>query len=125
MFDQDKSQIVSKLDTIQSNTNASKCIGQELFTLTASPAELPFTGVNKEDVYGIEFRVKAAGTPSDETDIARFSMAPAYALTTTTGMYIGNGDWYEVTNKHNVSDFRIMASDGGSHVVYVVYYAKN
>lgn len=125
MDEQQINRLSHDLGRIDSNTRDRVVLGQNELTLSAA-AQAPSmpSGVSISDVYAIEFRVKKTGAPADSTNIARFTMASGDTPTTTHGMYVGDGDYYTVTNKTNTSNFKIISADGLFHVVNLIYYGS-
>lgn len=91
-------------------------------TLSGTAQSPSFTGIVASDVFSIEIRVRATGTPADATQIARITFVNGDTPTATHGMYLGNGDVYTVTNKTNVQNLKIISADGGAHIANFVFY---
>ena len=122
MNDPNEKRIISAINRNTSNTADRIALGHDELTLSLAAQILPFTGILKSDVTHVEFRVRKVGVPTDATYIANFTMAAGATPTTTTGQYVGNNDLYTVTNKTNVANFKIIATENLGHIMHIVYY---
>lgn len=104
--------------------NDKVALKQEEITLTQSAQPLPFTGIKPTDVYAVEIRILASGTPTKSSNIANFTMVVSDTPTSTHGMYLGDGDYYEITNQANIQNFKIIATENLAHVCHIIYYGN-
>lgn len=112
------------LKQIASNTSDRVSLAQEELTLSNTAQGFPFTGISKGDVYSAEIRVREVGSPTDSTYIANLTLDAADTPTTTHGQYLGNGDFYEITNQANIFNFKIIATESLAHICHIIYYGK-
>jgi hypothetical protein len=101
------------------------CLKTEEYTLTGTAANLPFTGISSDDVYSVIIKVKKAGSPADESHLVRYTQVSTDTPTTSHGMWMGNGDLFEITNKANIQGMKVISADGGAHILTIEYYGNN
>lgn len=102
-----------------------KCLLTEELELSNVAQSLPFTGLNKNDVGGVLIKVQKVGAPTDVTNLVRYTQSDTGVPTTTHGMWMGDGDVFEVNNNFNFKDMKVISSDGGLHILTIEYYGRN
>lgn len=121
--------IVGALERIVSNTNDKVCLGTKELVLSNVAKSLSFAGLENnskpKDVFSVTIKVKAVGSPTNVSDLVRYTQALSDTPTTTHGMWQGSGDYFEINNNPNVINSKFISSDGGTHILTVEYYGKN
>lgn len=100
------------------------CLLTENLTLSAAAQALPFTGISSADVGGVIIKVKKIGSPTDATYLLRYTQANGATPTTSVGMWMGDGDLFEINNNSNVVNFKAIATDALFCVLTIEYYGK-
>jgi len=100
------------------------CLGTENLTLTAAAQSLPFTGISSADVGGVIIKVKKTSTPTDATYLLRYTQTAGVTPTTSVGMWMGDGDLFEINNNANVIAFKAIATDATFGTLTIEYYGK-
>lgn len=105
------------------------CLGTKELTLSASAQSLVFTGLvsgsGMADVGAVAIKVKKTGSPADTTHLVRYTQAVGDTPTTTHGMFMGDAAYFEITNKTNVENLKVISADGGFHILTVEYYGNH
>lgn len=118
--------IIHAIKETNSKLSDRPCLLTENLTVSASAQALPFTGINSADVGGVIIKVKkaAAGTPTDSTYLIRYTQATGATPTTSVGMWMGDGDLFEINNNVNVVNFKVISTDATFAVLTIEYYGK-
>lgn len=122
MSPDNQAKMINFLQQVAVNTQDKIALLQNELSLSAIAKTPNFTGIEIDDVYAIEIRVKQDGAPVDGTHIARITFVEGDTPTTSHGMYLGNGDLYTVTGKANIAALKIISADGGAHTANLVFY---
>jgi hypothetical protein len=101
------------------------CLGTKELTLSASAQSLSFTGFDPLDVGAVAIKVKKVGSPADAGHLVRYTQALGDVPTTSHGMFMGDAAYFEVTNKTNVSNLKLISADGGLHILSIEYYGNH
>lgn len=101
------------------------CLLTENLTLSAAAQALPFTGISSADVGGVIIKVKKIGTPTDATYLLRYTQALGETpVAATKGMWMGDGDLFEINNNENVVNFKAIATDALFCTLTIEYYGR-
>lgn len=124
-LDQETTAIIRAIKETNLKLSDRVCLKVEELTLasTATAVPLPFTGISKTaDVKAVHVKVKKIGTPADVTNLVRYTQALGDSPTTTHGMWMGDGDYFEVTNKENIANLKFVAVDALFAILTIEYY---
>ncbi len=124
-MDKNTVEIIRAIKENSINTSDRVCLKCEELTLssTAVAVPLPFTGIAQSfDVKAVHIKVKKIGSPADSSNLVRYTQAPGDSPTTTHGMWMGDGDYFEVTNKTNISNLKFIAVDALFAILTIEYY---
>jgi hypothetical protein len=100
------------------------CLGSEELVLSGTAQALPFTGVNSADVGSVIIKCRKIGTPTDYTYLLRYTQTDGFVPTASLGMWIGDGDMFEINNNANVIALRLIATDALFCTISIEYYGK-
>lgn len=101
------------------------CLGVEDLTLTAAALPLPFTGIVAARVGSVIIKVKKIGAPVDATYLLRYTQAVGETpVAATKGMWMGDGDIFEITNETNVGALKLISTDALFCTITIEYYEK-
>lgn len=115
-------QLIGAVESSNLKLSDKRCLLVENLTLSAIAQSLAFTGISSSDVKGVAIKVKKAGAPADATHLVRYSQVSTVTPTTSVGMWMGDGDYFEITNKTNVSELKVISADGLFHILTIEYY---
>ena len=101
------------------------CLATKELTLSATAQSLDFSFLNKLDVGAVAIKVKKVGVPADTTNLVRYTQALGDTPTTTHGMFMGDAAYFEITNKDNVGNLKVISADGGFHILSIEYYGNH
>jgi len=117
--------IIGSMQNGNSKLSDKVCLGTEDLTLTASALPLPFTGVNSADVGGVIIKVKKIGSPTDSTYLLRYTQNIGETpVAATKGMWMGDGDLFEINNNTNVVALKLIATDALFCTLTIEYYGR-
>jgi hypothetical protein len=100
------------------------CLGSEEMVLSATAQSLPFTGINSADVGSVLIKCRKIGTPTDSTYLLRYTQTSGITATTILGMWMGDGDVFEINNNANVVALKLIATDALFCKLSIEYYGK-
>lgn len=101
------------------------CLATKELVLSATAQSLDFTSLIKADVGAVAIKVKKVGTPTDTTNLVRYTQALLDTPTTSHGMFMGDAAYFEITNKENVGNLKLISADGGFHILSIEYYGNH
>ena len=101
------------------------CLATKELVLSATAQSLDFTSLNKADVGAVVLKVKKVGTPTDTTHLVRYTQAALDTPTTSHGVFMGDAAYFEITNKDNVGNLKVISADGGFHILSIEYYGNH
>lgn len=123
--------IVGAMQNGNSKLSDKVCLGTEDLTLTASALPLPFTtaalpsGITSADIGGVIIKVKKIGSPTDSTYLLRYTQKVGDTpVAATKGMWMGDGDLFEINNNTNVVALKLIATDALFCTITIEYYGK-
>ncbi len=123
--DMDTTAIIRAIKESNLKLSDKPCLLTENLTISASAQSLPFTGINSSDVGGVIIKVKkAAGTPTDSTYLLRYTQTSGLTPTVSVGMWMGDGDLFEINNNANVISFKVISTDATFATLTIEYYGK-
>lgn len=118
-------QIIGALQASVSKLSDKVCLGTEDLVLSATAQVLPFTGITATtDVGGVLIKCKKIGTPTDATYLLRYTQKSGDTPTTSKGMWMGDGDLFEINNNANVLNLKLIATDVTFCTITIEYYGK-
>ena len=109
--DKETMAIIHAIKETNSKLSDKVCLLTENLTVSASAQSLPFTGINSADVGGVIIKVRKSGTPTDSTYLIRYTQANGSTPTASVGMWMGDGDLFEINNNSNVVSFKVISTD--------------
>ncbi len=99
------------------------CLGVEELVLSAAAQSLPFTGIVAARVGGVIIKVRKIGSPTDSTYLLRYTQAVGETpVAATKGMWMGDGDLFEINNPTNVTALKLIATDALFCTLTIEYY---
>ena len=118
--------VVRKIGVTNQKLSDKVCLGTEELTLSSVAQALPFTGISKtDDVGSVIIKVKKLGVPTDATYLLRYTQAVGDTpVAATKGMWMGDGDLFEITNNTNVKALKLIATDALFCNITIEYYGK-
>lgn len=124
-LDQETVAIIRAIKETNLKLSDKPCLLTENLTVSASAQALPFTGINSGDVGGVIIKVrKGAGTPTDSTYLIRYTQNTLLTPTASVGMWMGDGDLFEINNNANVLAFKVISTDATFAQLTIEYYGK-
>ncbi len=115
---------VIALGVTNSKLSDKVCLGCEELTLSAAAQSLPFTGINSADVGSVIIKVRKIGSPTDSTYLLRYTQTENITPTAILGMWMGDGDLFEISNNTNVVALKLIATDALFCKISIEYYGK-
>ena len=115
-------QFIAETALVVENTKDRICLSTKELTLSDAAQSLSFSGLSANDVKSVCIKVKKAGSPTDDTHLVRLTQALSDTPTTTHGMWFGNGDYFEITNKTNVANLKMIAAEAGIFSILTIEY---
>jgi len=112
------------LGVTNSKLSDKPCLHTEDLTLSAVAQSLPFTGINSQDVGGVLIKCRKIGSPTDSTYLLRYTQTSGLTATTTVGMWMGDGDVFEINNNSNVIALKLIALDALFCKITIEYYGR-
>jgi len=99
------------------------CLGTKELTLSDTAQSLSFTSIITADVKSVCIKVKKAGSPTDTTHLLRYTMVSTDTPTTSHGMWMGDGDYFEITNNTNIQALKVIAAEATiASILTIEYY---
>lgn len=103
------------------------CIGVKELTLSDTAQSLSFSGLLNgavaADVKSVCIKVKKAGSPTDNTHLVRYTIVNGETPTTSHGMWMGDGDFFEITNNTNIQNLKVISAQTGiASILTIEYY---
>jgi hypothetical protein len=122
-------QMIAAAQAANSKLADKVCLGTEDLTLTAAALPLPFTalptGTTSTDVGGVIIKVRKIGSPTDATYLLRYTQKVGdVPVAATKGMWMGDGDLFEINNNTNVVALKLIATDALFCTITIEYYGK-
>lgn len=121
--------IVKSLGVTNSKLSDRICLGTLELTLSTYAQALSFSGLVsgsvQADVGSVAIKVKKAGSPADTTHLVRYTQAAEDTPTKTHGMFMGDASYFEITNKTNVDNLKVISADDGLHILSIEYYGNH
>lgn len=117
-------QMIGAMQSANSKLADKICLKTEDLTLTGSALALPFTGINSLDVGGVIIKVRKIGAPTDATYLLRYTQESGAVPTTSVGMWMGDGDLFEINNNTNVVALKLISTDALFCTITIEYYGK-
>lgn len=104
-----------------------QCIGVKELTLSDTAQSLNFSsllnGSVAADVKSVCIKLKKAGTPTDTTHLVRYTTVNGETPTTSHGMWMGDGDFFEITNNTNIQNLKVISAEVGiASILTIEYY---
>lgn len=125
---QEAASLIGSMQELGRKLSDKVCLGTEDLTLTASALPLPFTalpsGTTSADVGGVIIKVKKIGAPTDSTYLLRYTQSVGSTPTTSVGMWMGDGDLFEINNNTNVKALKLISTDALFCTITIEYYGK-
>ena len=117
--------IVGAIQNGNSKLSDKVCLLTEDLTLSATAQSLPFTNINSADVGGVLIKVKKIGSPTDATYLLRYTQTTgATPVAASKGMWMGDGDLFEINNNTNVVALKLIATDTLFCTITIEYYGR-
>jgi len=130
-MDKDTLEIIRAIKETNSKLSDKICLGTEDLTLTSAALPLPFTsailpsGITSADIGGVIIKVKKIGTPTDATYLLRYTQKVGDTpVAASKGMWMGDGDLFEINNNTNVVNLKLIATDALFCTITIEYYGK-
>jgi len=119
--------IVTSINAMSQSLSDLVCLGTKELTLSDTAQVLSFSsllnGSVAGDVKAICIKVKKAGSPTDTTHLLRYTLVSTDTPTTSHGMWMGDGDYLEITNKTNISGLKVISAEVGiASILTIEYY---
>ena len=125
MTPQQEKLIVGAVQSANSKLADKVCLLTEDLVLSATAQSLPFTGINSADVGGVIIKVKKIGSPTDSTYLLRYTQKIGDApVAASKGMWMGDGDLFEINNNTNVLALKLIATDALFCTITIEYYGR-
>lgn len=117
--------IVGAIQSANSKLADKVCLLTEDLVLSAAAQSLPFTGINSADVGGVIIKVKKIGSPTDSTYLLRYTQKVGDTpIAASKGMWMGDGDLFEINNNTNVLALKLIATDALFCTITIEYYGR-
>ena len=117
--------IVGAIQSANSKLADNVCLLTEDLVLSAAAQSLPFTGINSADVGGVIIKVKKIGSPTDSTYLLRYTQKVGDTpIAASKGMWMGDGDLFEINNNTNVLALKLIATDALFCTITIEYYGR-
>ena len=117
--------IVGAIPSANSKLADKVCLLTEDLVLSAAAQSLPFTGINSADVGGVIIKVKKIGSPTDSTYLLRYTQKVGDTpIAASKGMWMGDGDLFEINNNTNVLALKLIATDALFCTITIEYYGR-
>jgi len=126
MDGQQEKMLVDAINRVGSTLRDKICLGTEDLVLSATAQPLPFTGITATtDVGGVLIKVRKIGSPTDATYLLRYTQKEGdVPVAATKGMWMGDGDLFEINNNTNVLNLKLIATDALFCTITIEYYGK-
>lgn len=125
MTPQQFNSIIGAIQNGNSKLSDKVCLLTEELVLSAAAQSLPFTGIDSTDVGGVIIKVKKIGSPTDSTYLLRYTQTVGDTpVAATKGMWMGDGDLFEINNNTNVLALKLIATDALFCTITIEYYGK-
>ena len=125
MTPQQEKLIVGAIQSANSKLADKVCLLTEDLVLSAAAQSLPFTGINSADVGGVIIKVKKIGSPTDSTYLLRYTQKVGDTpIAASKGMWMGDGDLFEINNNTNVLALKLIATDALFCTITIEYYGR-
>lgn len=124
-IDKETTAIVRAITQTNITLSDRACLATKELVLSSTAQSLDFTNLSMPDVGAVCLKVKKTGVPADTTVLVRYTQAFGDVPTTTHGMFMGDSAYFEVTNKTNVANLKVISADGLAHVLSIEYYANH
>ena len=102
------------------------CIGVKELMLSNTAQVLDFTslvdGSVVGDVKSVCIKLKKAAGATDNTHLVRYTVAKGDTPTVTHGMWMGDGDFFEITNNTNIQNLKVIAAEAGIFSILTIEY---
>lgn len=102
------------------------CLGTKELTLSDTAQSLSFasllSGSVAADVKSVCIKVKKAGVPTDTSHLLRYTLVSTDTPTTSHGMWMGDGDYFEITNNSNIQGLKVIAAEAGVFSILTIEY---
>lgn len=103
------------------------CLGTKELTLTDTASAIDFTGLadgsTQNDVKSVCIKVKKAVGSTDTTHLLRYTLVSTDTPTTSHGMWMGDGDYLEISNTTNISGLKVISAEAGvASILTIEYY---
>lgn len=125
-IDKETAAIVRAIKENTIKTSDRPCIGVKELTLSNTAQSLSFAsllnGSVAADVQSVCIKVKKAPLATDNTHLVRYTMVSGETPTTTHGMWMGDGDYFEITNNTNIQNLKLIAAEVGIFSILTIEY---
>lgn len=112
------------LGVTNSKLSDKPCLHTEDLMLSATAQSLPFTGISSGDVGGVLIKCRKIGSPTDSAYLLRYTQTSGLTPTSSIGMWMGDGDVFEINNNANVIALKLIATDALFCKITIEYYGK-
>lgn len=124
-IDKETTAIIRAIKETNSKLSDRVCLATKELTLSAAAQSLSFASLSQDDVGAVAIKVKKTGSPTDTTHLVRYTQAAGDTPTTSHGMFMGDSAYFEVTNKTNVANLKVISADGLFHILSIEYYSNH
>ena len=114
--------VIRKIGVTNQKLSDRVCLGTKELTLSNTAQSLSFTSITTADVKSVCIKVKKAGSPTDTTHLLRYTLESTDTPTTSHGMWMGDGDYFEITNNKNVQGLKVIAAEAGVFSILTIEY---
>lgn len=101
------------------------CLATKELTLSATAQLIDFSSLARNDVGAVAIKVKKVGAPTDTSHLVRYTQALGDTPTTSHGIFMGDAAYFEITNKDNLTNLKVISADGGFHILSIEYYSNH
>lgn len=122
---QEASSLVGGIQETNRKLSDRICLATKELTLSATAQSLDFTSLAQGDVGAVAIKVRKAGSPVDTSNLVRYTQAALDTPTTSHGIFMGDAAYFEITNKTNVANLKVISADGGFHILSIEYYGNH
>lgn len=99
-----------------------RCTGKAKVTVTGASAQTILASIPNDQTKFARISVEADATSAVQNLVLRY-WESGDAPTTTDGQPLGHLDVFEITNRQNLSNFKIISTDATkSHVLQILFY---
>lgn len=119
--------IVTAIGVVNQSLSDRVCVGTKELTLSDAAQSLSFAslldGCKAGDIKSVCIKVKKAGSPTDATHLVRYTLVNGDTPTTSHGMWMGDGDYFEITNNTNIQNLKVISAEAGiASILTIEYY---